>query len=298
MTDQLNQTAASTTGKLVVRRSHERGKSDDGRLVSYHSFSYVTWGKTNKQTNKKTQEPLERDFEEFSSIFFFFFGLLCSTRTFWNRFGGYSDPKFNGFGPLRVINEDTLSGGEGFEMHPHANFEIFSYPLSGALLHQDSMNHKEVIRRGSVQHTSAGTGVYHSEFNASSREPVHFLQAWIKPHTKGLAPAYHTKEWSDCDKINKLCLMLSGDADSTAIKINAFAQVYSSLLEQGKVLRYRIGDGRNGLLHLAQTGGTIEVNSEKLEGGDAVFAFGPLDLTITSVGPTTAEFLFFDLPIE
>jgi redox-sensitive bicupin YhaK (pirin superfamily) len=163
-------------------------------------------------------------------------------------------------------------------------------------MHEDSMRHKEIIRRGSVQHTSAGTGVFHSEFNASKKEQVHFLQVWIKPHTRGLPPAYKTMEWSDADKTNRLCLILSDDPESGAIKLNAHAQVYASILETDKELTYRIGEGRKGYLHLAQTGGNLQVNGHDLSGGDGAFLHGPVDLTIKSTGDKSAEFLFFDLP--
>jgi redox-sensitive bicupin YhaK (pirin superfamily) len=181
-------------------------------------------------------------------------------------------------------------------MHSHANFEIFSYPLSGALMHKDSMNHKEVIRRGAVQHTSAGTGLAHSEYNASETEPVHFLQVWIKPHTRNLEPAYQTVEWSDADKTNKLCLILSDDKESGAIKLNAHAQVYASILEKDKEVTHQIPEGRNGYIHLAQTGGSLEVNGQVLEGGDAVFVYGPLNLKVKSTSDKPAEFLLFNLP--
>lgn len=213
-----------------------------------------------------------------------------------HRFAGYYDPRYNGYGPLRVINEDRVAGGEGFDMHPHSNYEIFSYVISGALLHEDSMKHKEIIKRGAVQHTSAGTGIAHAEFNANDSEDVRFLQVWIKPRANGLKPSYCTKVWSDADKTNALKPILTPTGEDDAITIQSDSSVFASILEKGNSVAYTIPEGRKGYIHLTLTGGALDVNGVAMTEGDGAFVTGPLELSIQSTGKKSAEFLLFDLP--
>lgn len=223
-------------------------------------------------------------------------GWLKSYHTF--SFADYYDPRFEGWGPLRVINEDRVSGGRGFGAHPHSNFEIFSYPLSGELMHQDSLKHKEVIKRGGVQHTSAGTGIAHSEFNADPEVPVHFLQVWVQPSTNGLKPSYETKYWTDEEKTNVLKRILAPNGEDGAIVLHQDASVYASILEKEHTVTHTIPEGRKGYLHLAQTGGALEVNGVAMAEGDGAFVTGPLQLNVKTTSDSPAEFLLFDLPSQ
>lgn len=162
-------------------------------------------------------------------------GWLDSFHTF--SFADYYDPSFNGFGPLRVINEDRVSPGRGFGRHPHRDFEIFSYVVRGAVKHDDSMGNSEVIKRGEVQFTSAGTGIAHAEYNSSNQELVHFLQIWVKPRKNGLTPTYKTANFSDEDKAKKWTLIVSPESDNNAegsITIHADCRMYAGLLKHGE----------------------------------------------------------------
>ncbi len=155
------------------------------------------------------------------------FGWLDSRHTF--SFGEYHDPKHMGFGPLRVINEDKVEPGRGFGAHGHQNMEIISYVLEGALAHKDSIGTGSVIRPGDVQRMSAGSGVRHSEFNASETEPVHFLQIWVMPEQDGVAPSYEQKAFSREDKLGKLRLIASRDGREGSVVIHQDASVYASV---------------------------------------------------------------------
>jgi len=146
------------------------------------------------------------------------FGWLDSRHTF--SFGHYYDPKHMGFGPLRVINEDRVRPGAGFDTHGHRDMEIISYVLVGALEHRDSIGGGSIIRPGDVQRMSAGTGVRHSEFNHSASEPVHFLQIWLLPNEEGLAPSYEQKSFPDAEKRGRLRLVVSFDARDGSARIH------------------------------------------------------------------------------
>eukprot|EP00005_Dracoamoeba_jomungandri_P011079 CAMPEP_0174265868 /NCGR_PEP_ID=MMETSP0439-20130205/28213_1 /TAXON_ID=0 /ORGANISM="Stereomyxa ramosa, Strain Chinc5" /LENGTH=234 /DNA_ID=CAMNT_0015352539 /DNA_START=15 /DNA_END=716 /DNA_ORIENTATION=- len=201
-------------------------------------------------------------------------GWLNSYHTF--SFANYYDPSFNSFGSLRVINEDIVKGGEGFGSHPHRNFEIFSYVIDGALEHKDSLGNREVLKRGDVQFTSAGSGIVHSEYNASKTTDVYFLQIWVKPNQNNLDPEYQTKHFSEEAKQNSLCLIVSGKqkqgSEVQQVTINQDVLVYASLLESGKKVNYTFREGRMGYLHLCNNGGKLRVNDDiELEGGDGLF---------------------------
>lgn len=161
-------------------------------------------------------------------------GWLDSYHTF--SFADYYDSSYNGFGSLRVINEDRVSPGRGFGRHPHRDFEIFSYVVRGHLKHDDSLGHSETIGRGAVQFTSAGRGIAHSEMNGSADELVHFLQIWVKPNVLGTSPEYHTATFSDEDKLRQFTAIVAPMDDTErgqAIGIHADVKVYATLLEHG-----------------------------------------------------------------
>jgi redox-sensitive bicupin YhaK (pirin superfamily) len=216
-------------------------------------------------------------------------GWLNSHHTF--SFAGYHDPRHMGFGPLRVINDDTVAGGEGFPPHGHRDMEIVSYVLAGALRHEDNIGNGSVIKPGDVQRMSAGPGVTHSEFNASKTEPVHFLQIWIMPQRQGLPSGYEQKFFSDDDKRGKLRLVLSPDGADGSVKIQQDARMYASLLEGGQSVEHRFTGGRKGWLHVAQ--GTASVNGQALRAGDGVAISGEEKISISS--PDKGEVLLFDL---
>src|SRR6202165_219351 len=161
-------------------------------------------------------------------------GCLDSRHTF--SFGDYYDPEQMGFGPLRVINEDRVSPGQGFGTHGHRDMEIISYVLEGALEHKDSIGTGSVIRPGDVQVMSAGTGIRHSEFNHSQTEPVHFLQIWVVPDRQGLPPRYEQKTFPDVDKRRKLRLVGSPDGRDGSILIHQDVELYDALLASGEAV--------------------------------------------------------------
>jgi hypothetical protein len=223
-------------------------------------------------------------------------GWLNTYHTF--SFASYYDRKFPGYRSLRVINEDRVAPTEGFGAHPHEDFEIFSYVVSGALAHQDSMKNKELIKRGDVQFTSAGSGIYHSEFNGSDEDWVHFLQVWIEPRQDGLKPSYTTKHFSDEEKKNQLRLIIAPNSDERAIKVNQDSKVYASILEKGNKVSYKLPATRYGYLHLIQSknNSAVKLNGVELKEGDGAFIEKATeDIVIESTGQGPAEFLLFDL---
>lgn len=217
------------------------------------------------------------------------FGWLDSRHSF--SFGHYYDEEHMGFGPLRVINDDRVAGGGGFPTHPHADMEIVSYVLDGALEHKDSLGTGSVIRPGDVQRMTAGTGVRHSEFNASRSTPVHFLQIWIVPEKRGLAPGYEQKAFSDDDKRGRLRLIGSRDGRDGSVTIHQDVNLYATLLLPDAAVSYDIGKGRSAWVHVAR--GDVAVNGQKLAAGDGV-SVGEAG-TLHLQGVETAEVLVFDL---
>ncbi|MCB1521460.1 MAG: pirin family protein [Hyphomicrobiaceae bacterium] len=217
------------------------------------------------------------------------FGWLDSRHTF--SFGHYHDPGHMGFGPLRVINEDHIAPGGGFPMHPHSDMEIITYVLEGALAHSDSLGNGSVIKPGDVQRMSAGTGVRHSEYNASEAAAVHLLQIWIIPDRTGLAPSYEQKTFSTDEKRGKLRLIGSRDARDGSVKIQQDVDLYASIVTYGDRVAHELSAGRGGWIQVAR--GAITVNGERLSAGDAaaVVKSGPIDIS----GDTDAEFLLFDM---
>lgn len=216
-------------------------------------------------------------------------GWLSSHHTF--SFASYHDPRHMGFGPLRVINEDRVAPGGGFPPHSHQDMEIISYVLEGALEHKDSMGNGSVIRPGDVQRMSAGTGVVHSEYNASKKEPVHFLQIWIMPKARRLPAGYEQKHFRDEDKRGRLRLIASPDGAEGSVRIQQDARLFATLLEKGDSVSHQLGGGRKGWLHVAR--GSVEVNGQTLKAGDALAVSGEEQLSISA--PERGEVLLFDM---
>jgi len=217
------------------------------------------------------------------------FGWLDSKHTF--SFGHYHDPKHMGFGPLRVINDDRVAPGGGFPTHPHSDMEIISYVLEGALEHKDSLGTGSVIRPGDVQRMSAGTGIRHSEFNASKTESVHFLQIWIIPERKGIAPGYEQKAFDDAEKRGQLRLIGSRDGRDGSVTIHQDVDLYATLLARGEAVEHTVAAGRGGWVQVAR--GTVVMNGERLREGDGVAVSTSGLLRIE--GDTDAEVLMFDM---
>jgi redox-sensitive bicupin YhaK (pirin superfamily) len=214
---------------------------------------------------------------------------LDSWHTF--SFGDHYDPDHMGFRSLRVINDDTVQPGQGFGTHPHKDMEILSYVLEGGLSHRDSSGGGGVIRPGDVQRMSAGTGVVHSEFNASDTEPVHFLQIWIVPERQGVKPGYEQKTFPPKDRSGKLRLLASRDGRDGSVTIHQDAAVYGALLGKGERIAFEPSGARHVWVQLAR--GSIELNGQKLSAGDGAAASGERVLTLQGVDP--AEVLLFDL---
>ncbi len=180
----------------------------------------------------------------------FDFGWLDTRHTF--SFGEYHDPSQMGFRSLRVLNEDTVKPSQGFGKHGHRDMEILSYVLSGALSHKDSEGNTGVIRNGDVQRMSAGTGIMHSEFNASETEPVHFLQIWIVPGKRGVAPRYEDRNFSMEKRKNRLCLIASPDEAEGSLSIDQDARVYATVLDAGKEVTLEVAEGRGVWVQVAR----------------------------------------------
>ncbi|MFG6463912.1 pirin family protein [Roseateles sp. DXS20W] len=237
-------------------KSSDRGYADHGWLKSFHSFS----------------------------------------------FADYYDPARMGFGALRVINEDRVAPGRGFGTHGHRDMEIISYVLSGELAHKDSMGNGEsgaaqngkeagVIRPGDVQRMSAGTGVMHSEFNHAKDETTHFLQIWIMPDRRGIAPSYEQKHFDPASKRGKLRLVAANDGADGAVTIHADAKLYAGLFDGAEAAELTLAPGRLAYIHLVR--GSLNVNGQDLTAGDALQVREASRLTLSA--GKDAEVLVFDL---
>ena len=218
-------------------------------------------------------------------------GWLDSRHTF--SFGHYYDPKHMGCGPLRVINEDRVRPGAGFDTHGHQDMEIISYVLEGALEHNDSIGTGSVIRPGDVQRMSAGSGIRHSEYNHSKNEPVHFLQIWLLPNQEGLSPSYEQKHFADSDKRGRLRLVASRDGRDGSVLIHQDADIYASILGAGGAVSHGLAAGRHAWIQVVR--GAVAVNGKSLRAGDGAAASELPTLQITGATDGT-EILLFDLP--
>ncbi|HVF34851.1 MAG TPA: pirin family protein [Candidatus Saccharimonadia bacterium] len=217
-------------------------------------------------------------------------GWLDSWHSF--SFAGYRDPRHMGFGPLRVINEDRIEAGSGFDEHAHSDMEIVSYVLEGALAHRDSLGNSAVIRPGDVQRMSAGTGVRHAEYNAAEGQRTHFLQIWIVPSQTGIAPGYEQRRFEDADKRGRLRLVASADGADGSVTIHQDARLFAGLFDAGERATLALGEGRLGYVHLVR--GDLVANGESLRDGDALKLDGEPGITLER--GRDAEVLVFDLP--
>ena len=216
-------------------------------------------------------------------------GWLNSYHSF--SFAGYHDEKHMGFGNLRVINEDRIAPGTGFGTHSHKDMEIISYVLQGNLGHKDSMGNVKGIPPGDVQRMSAGTGVQHSEFNHSEGQITHFLQIWIEPNVRGIAPGYEQKTFSAAEKRGKLRLVASNDGADGSVKLHADAKIYAGLLDGDESVTLALDPTRKAYVQLVSGG--LEVNGQTLAQGDAALLQQETQLQL--VRGQSAEVLVFDL---
>ena len=216
-------------------------------------------------------------------------GWLDSRHTF--SFGDYRDPNHMGFRSLRVINDDRVIPGAGFGTHGHSDMEIVSYVLEGALAHKDSLGTGSTIRPGEVQRMSAGTGITHSEFNASTQEPVHFLQIWILPDVRGLAPGYEQKRFAPEECRNRFRLVADRNGTDGALTIHQDARIYVATLEAGGRLTQPLAADRYAWLQVAR--GVVALEGDELREGDGAAISGEASVGLETTNG--AELLLFDL---
>jgi len=215
-------------------------------------------------------------------------GWLKAAHTF--SFADYQDPRFMGFRSLRVINDDIIAGGGGFGMHPHRDMEIVTYVIRGALQHRDSMGHSAIMRAGDVQRITAGTGIEHSEVNASPIEPVRLLQIWIRPNRRGVAPSYAERSFSGAES-GRWHLIASGTGRDGSLVIQQDAEVRLGRPAPGTTLTHTFEAGRGGWLQVAE--GRVFLNGQELAEGDGASLEGERELTLTA--REASQVLLFDL---
>lgn len=216
-------------------------------------------------------------------------GWLKSFHSF--SFAGYHDPRFIGWGNLRVINEDRIAAGMGFGKHSHRNMEIISYVLSGELAHEDSIGNVKGIPPGDVQRMSAGSGVTHSEFNHAKDQTTHFLQIWIEPNVLEIGPSYEQRTIPVIDKAGQLRIIASPTGNDGAVKIHADAMIYAGLFDGAETASLELNPNRKAYVHLIS--GTLDVNDQPLQAGDALLIENESKLEIQN--GKGAEVLVFDL---
>jgi redox-sensitive bicupin YhaK (pirin superfamily) len=217
-------------------------------------------------------------------------GWLDSWHSF--SFADYYDPAHMGYGPLRVINEDRIQPGTGFGTHGHRDMEIISYVLEGALAHQDSMGTGSTIVPGDVQRMSAGRGVQHSEFNHAKDAATHFLQIWIEPSVRGIAPSYEQKRFEAAEKRGRLRLVASPDGADGSVQLHQDARLYAALIDGAERASHALAPGRRAYVHLVR--GKLAVNGTPLGAGDAAKLAGVSEIVLDK--GESAEALLFDLP--
>ena len=217
------------------------------------------------------------------------FNWLDSRHTF--SFGDYYDPKHVGYRSLRVINEDRVNPGAGFPTHSHRDMEIITYVLKGTLAHKDSTGTSSVIRVGDVQRMSAGTGISHSEYNASQTEPVHFLQIWIIPNETGLKPGYEQRSFDLQKQSGSWVLVAAPDPRDDALKVHQDAELSLAVLPKGEKLNYNLHPGRRAWLQVGR--GKVTLNGSLLEAGDGAAIENEQVVDLTAIDQS--EVLLFDL---
>jgi redox-sensitive bicupin YhaK (pirin superfamily) len=217
------------------------------------------------------------------------FGWLDSRHTF--SFGHYHDPRFMGFGPLRVINEDRVKPARGFDTHGHRDMEIISYVISGALRHEDSIGNVSIIRPGDVQRMTAGSGVRHSEYNASDTEEAHFLQIWIEPEAANLPPGYEQKAFSAAERTDRLLLVVSRTGRDGSVSMHRDADIFAGVLASGVILTHGFAPGRVGWLQVVR--GTVRANDTPLRAGDGLSLRDTPALQLEAT--SESEVLLFDI---
>lgn len=217
-------------------------------------------------------------------------GWLDSYHSF--SFSSYQDPEHMHYSVLRVINEDVIAPSMGFGMHPHRDMEIITYMLKGELRHEDSLGNGSVIRAGDVQRMSAGTGIVHSEFNASDRTQAHLLQIWLLPEKNGITPGYEEKHFAAAQKQDRWRLIASNDGREDSLHIHQDVELYATVLTENQQLKYSVSPGRSVYLQVAR--GSIALSGVLLEAGDAAKVDAQQQIEITA--GEEAELLLFDLP--
>jgi redox-sensitive bicupin YhaK (pirin superfamily) len=217
-------------------------------------------------------------------------------------FDHYHDPKNMSFGPLRVFNDDVVAPAGGFPLHSHREMEIVTYVIDGALEHKDSIGNTGVIRPGEIQRMSAGTGICHSEYNPSEKNPVHLIQLWIMPAVQNLRPSWEQKSFSLSDRSGKLLPIAvpagkNGNTSSTTVQIHQDATIYTSLLAPGQSVTHKLAPGRKAYIFVIN--GNLKLNGETLAAGDQARVSSERELqlsTASSSATTSADFLLLDLP--
>jgi redox-sensitive bicupin YhaK (pirin superfamily) len=216
-------------------------------------------------------------------------GWLQSRHSF--SFADFYNPQQMGYRSLRVINEDLVQGGTGFPTHPHRDMEIVTYIVDGALEHKDSTGGHSIINRGEVQRMTAGTGVRHSEFNASKTDSVHLLQIWILPAERNLTPGYEQKLFAEADKHNRLCPIVTPDGRDGSLKIHQDVSLYASVLDAGAVVEQKLAAGRGAWIQVVS--GDLMVNDQAIAAGDGAAIEDAGTLRIAA--GQASEFILFDL---
>jgi len=259
-------------------------------IHAWHGFPPVLWGlrSANRQASLSEGDIMinvRRSNERGHADH----GWLNTRFTF--SFADYYDPKHVQFRTLRVMNDDRVAGGGGFPMHPHRDMEIVTYVLEGTLEHLDSMGNGSVIKPGDIQYMSAGTGVTHSEFNASKTEPVHLYQIWMFPEKQGLKPAYDQKNFTEAEKRGKLRLVASPDGREGSVTIRQNNELYATVLGKGESVKHELKPERHAYVQVAR--GSVKFNGKELAEGDGAAISAETSLEL--VGVNDAEVLLFDL---
>ena len=226
-----------------------------------------------------------------SSRGYFNHGWLKTHHTF--SFANYYNPERIHFGALRVLNDDSVDPSMGFDTHPHKNMEILSLVLEGSLEHKDSMGNASIINKGEVQKMSAGSGIYHSEFNPSKKNHVHFLQIWILPDKNDLRPYYEQKFFNLEKNRNELVLIASKTGIKNSIKISQDVKIYQCLLDYGKTVEFTINSERKYWIQIAE--GAININSKRFDAGDGIAIIDESNLLQIQSVESISNFLIFDL---